>query len=82
MTLVIMLVFAAQAILVMSSAAGSPSSPGTTLRPHGIAVTALHSQKHDEQQRLFFMHFWVNNDAIKLANGLRAALDETASTKS
>jgi hypothetical protein len=27
-------------------------------------------------------HFWANDDAIKLARGLRAALDKTASTKS
>ncbi|WP_439374306.1 DUF1259 domain-containing protein [Bradyrhizobium sp. DASA03120] len=51
------------------------------LRSHGIAVTALHSHMLDEQPRLFFMHFWANDDAIKLANGLRAALDKTASTK-
>jgi hypothetical protein len=24
---------------------------------------------------LFFMHFWANDDALKLARGLRAALD-------
>ncbi|WP_249142842.1 DUF1259 domain-containing protein [Bradyrhizobium liaoningense] len=52
------------------------------LRSHGIGVTALHSHMLDEQPRLFFMHFWANDDAIKLANGLRAALDKTASTKS
>jgi len=52
------------------------------LRSHGIEVTALHSHMLDEQPRLFFMHFWANDDAIKLAKGLRAALDKTASTKS
>jgi hypothetical protein len=52
------------------------------LRTHGIEVTALHSHMIDEQPRLFFMHFWANDDAIKLANGLRAALDKTASSKS
>jgi Domain of Unknown Function (DUF1259) len=52
------------------------------LRTHGIEVTALHSHMLDEQPRLFFMHFWANDDAIKLAKGLRAALDKTASTKS
>jgi hypothetical protein len=52
------------------------------LRTHGIEVTALHSHMLDEQPRLFFMHFWANDDAIKLARGLRAALDKTASTKS
>lgn len=52
------------------------------LKTNGIEVTALHSHMLDEQQRLFFMHFWANDDAIKLAKGLRAALDKTASTKS
>jgi len=54
----------------------------TALRTHGIEVTALHSHMLDEQPRLFFMHFWANDDAIKLAKGLRAALDKTASSKS
>jgi hypothetical protein len=53
----------------------------SALRANGIEVTALHSHMLDEQPRLFFMHFWANDDAIKLAKGLRAALDETASTK-
>ncbi|GLH80676.1 hypothetical protein SSBR45G_55850 [Bradyrhizobium sp. SSBR45G] len=52
------------------------------LRAHGIEVTALHSHMLNEQPRLFFMHFWANDDAVKLAEGLRAALDKTASTKS
>ena len=52
------------------------------LRANGIEVTAVHSHMLDEQPRLFFMHFWANDDAIKLAEGLRAALDKTASTKS
>jgi hypothetical protein len=29
-----------------------------------------------EEPRLFFMHFWANDDAVKLARGLRAALDQ------
>lgn len=52
------------------------------LRSHGIEVTALHSHMLNEQPRLFFMHFWANDDAVKLAEGLRAAVDKTASTKS
>jgi hypothetical protein len=51
------------------------------LRANGIAVTALHSHMLDEQPRLFFMHFWANDDALKLAKGLRAALDKTNSAK-
>ena len=52
------------------------------LRQSGIEVTAIHSHMLTEQPRLIFMHFWANDDAIKLARGLRAALDKTASTKS
>lgn len=50
------------------------------LRTHGIEVTALHSHMLKEEPRLFFMHFWANDDAIKLAKGLRAALDKIART--
>ena len=46
------------------------------LRKNGIEVTALHSHMLNEQPRLFFMHFWANDDAKKLASGLRAALDK------
>jgi len=46
------------------------------LREHGIEVTAVHSHMLDEQPRLFFMHFWAMGDAVKLAEGLRAALDK------
>src|SRR5215212_414444 len=52
------------------------------LRANGIEVTAVHSHMLNEQPRLFFLHFWANDDALKLARGLRAALDKTASTKS
>jgi hypothetical protein len=43
-----------------------------------IEVTALHSHMVHEEPRLFFMHFWANDDAAKLASGLRAALDRVA----
>src|SRR5919202_44171 len=46
------------------------------LRDNGIEVTALHSHMLTESPRLFFMHFWANDDAQKLAHGLRAALDK------
>jgi hypothetical protein len=52
------------------------------LRSNGIEVTAVHSHMLDEQPRLFFMHFWANDNAEKLALGLRAAIDKTASIKS
>jgi hypothetical protein len=45
------------------------------LRDNGIEVTALHSHMLTESPRLFFMHFWANDDSQKLAHGLRAALD-------
>ena len=51
------------------------------LRDHGIEVTALHSHMLMEEPRLFFMHFWANDDAAKLATGLRSALDLTNSKK-
>jgi hypothetical protein len=51
------------------------------LRQNGIAVTAVHSHMLMEEPRLFFMHFWANDDAVKLAKGLRAALDLTNSAK-
>jgi hypothetical protein len=46
------------------------------LRQNGIEVTALHNHMLDDEPRLFFMHFWANDDAQKLAKGLRAALDK------
>jgi hypothetical protein len=51
------------------------------LRQSGIAVTALHGHMLMEEPRLFFMHFWANDDALKLAKGLRSALDLTNSAK-
>jgi Domain of Unknown Function (DUF1259) len=52
------------------------------LRSNGIEVTAIHSHMLTEQPRLIFLHFWANDDALKLAKGLRAALDKTARAKS
>ena len=52
-----------------------------TLRANGIEVTAIHSHMLTEQPRLFFMHFWANDDAVKLAKGLRAALEKMAIAK-
>jgi uncharacterized protein DUF1259 len=51
------------------------------LRENGIEITALHSHMLDETPRLFFMHFWANDDALKLASGLRAALGRTNSRR-
>src|SRR6266850_2063472 len=52
-----------------------------TLRDNGIEVTALHSHMLEDQPRLFFMHYWANDDAQKLAAGLKAALSKVNRTK-
>jgi len=51
------------------------------LRQHGIDVTALHNHGLQDTPRLFYMHFWGTDDAAKLAQGLKAALDQTNSQK-
>jgi hypothetical protein len=51
------------------------------LRAGNIEVTAIHSHMLDEQPRMFFIHFWANDDALKLAQGIRNALDTTAVAK-
>lgn len=53
-----------------------------TLRENGIEVTAVHSHMLTEEPRLFFLHFWANDEAGKLARGLRAALDQVNLAKS
>ncbi|MDQ3137452.1 MAG: DUF1259 domain-containing protein [Gemmatimonadota bacterium] len=50
------------------------------LKANAIQVVALHNHMLDEEPRLFFMHFWANDDPVMLARGLRAALDQTNST--
>ena len=52
------------------------------LRDHGIEVTAIHNHMLDDQPHLFFMHFWANDDAKKLAEGLKAALAQINIAKS
>ena len=51
------------------------------LRDNGIEVTALHTHMLTERPKLFFMHFWANDEATKLARGLAVALDRTASKR-
>jgi hypothetical protein len=48
------------------------------LRENGIEVTAIHSHMLNEQPRLFFVHFWANDDGVKLAKGVAAALEKIA----
>jgi hypothetical protein len=52
------------------------------LRENGIEVTAIHNHMLDDQPRLYFMHFWANDDAKKLAEGLKAALAHVNIAKS
>ena len=52
------------------------------LRQHGIEVTAIHNHMLADEPRLFFMHFWGVDQANKLAEGLKAALDNVATAKS
>jgi Domain of Unknown Function (DUF1259) len=51
------------------------------LRQHGIEVTAIHNHGLADTPRLFYMHFWANDDPAKLAQGLKAALDQTNSQR-
>jgi len=51
------------------------------LRENGIEVMSLHNHLLNDEPRLFFMHFWANDDAMELARGLRAALNATNSQR-
>lgn len=52
-----------------------------TLRQHGIDVTAIHNHGLFDTPRLFYMHFWAVDAPAKLAQALKAALDQTNSRK-
>jgi Domain of Unknown Function (DUF1259) len=54
----------------------------TALQRSGIEVVAIHSHMLQEQPRLFFVHFWANDDAIKLSKGLQAVLEKIAVMRS
>ena len=59
---------------------GSEVNPvAQALRANGIEVTAMHQHHIDEQPKVYYMHFWANDDPANLASGLRAALDQTNS---
>jgi hypothetical protein len=51
------------------------------LRANGIEVTALHNPMLKDEPRLFFMHFWANDDTGKLARGLAAALEHVKAAR-
>ena len=52
-----------------------------TLRQHGIDVTAIHNHLLMDTPRLFYMHFWGNDDPTKLAQALKVALEQTNSQR-
>jgi hypothetical protein len=53
-----------------------------TLRERGIEVTAIHNHMLNDEPHLFFLHFWANDDAKKLAEDLKAALAHVNVAKS
>lgn len=51
------------------------------LTKNGILVTAIHNHMLYDNPRLFMLHFWAVADPVKLATGLKEALDKTNSKK-
>jgi hypothetical protein len=51
------------------------------VRANGIEVTALHNHMLNDEPRLFFMHFWANDQMDKLLSGLKLALSRTNAAK-
>lgn len=51
------------------------------LRTAGIEVTALHNHMLEDEPRLFFMHFWANDQTEKLLSGLKLALSRINTSK-
>jgi len=51
------------------------------LTTHGITVTAIHNHMLHDDPRLFMMHFWGVGTPSGLAQGLKAALDQTNSKR-
>ena len=52
-----------------------------TLIENGIEVVAVHNHMVHEQPRIFFLHYWGVGNAEQLAQGLKAALDQTGKMK-
>ena len=48
------------------------------LRAADIEVTALHNHMHNDEPRLFFMHFWATGNSTALERGLNSAVQQTA----
>jgi Domain of Unknown Function (DUF1259) len=51
------------------------------LQDNGIEVTALHNHMLTDEPRLFFMHFWANDQTDKLLSGLKVALSRMNTAK-
>jgi len=49
------------------------------LETHGITVTAIHNHMLYDEPRLFMLHFWGVGVPGKIAEGLKAALEQTNS---
>ena len=47
------------------------------LMENGIEVVAVHNHMVDEKPRIFYLHYWSVGNAVQLAGGLKAALNET-----
>ncbi|GAB2493404.1 DUF1259 domain-containing protein [Promicromonospora xylanilytica] len=47
------------------------------LRRGGIDVVALHNHGLGERPRLFYLHFWAEDDAVQLARSLKRAVEAT-----
>ncbi|MEU7059564.1 DUF1259 domain-containing protein [Streptomyces sp. NPDC046197] len=47
------------------------------LRRSGAQLVELHSHGLTDEPRLFFVHFWAVGDAVRLARGLRTAVNAT-----
>jgi hypothetical protein len=56
--------------------AGEVNPVLAALSEGGIEVTALHNHMLDDEPRTFFVHFWANDDAVRLAHAVRNALDK------
>jgi len=48
-----------------------------TLAEHDIEVVSIHNHMVQEDPSVYFLHYWGQGSADRLAEGLRAALDQT-----
>lgn len=53
----------------------------SALTAGSIAVTAVHTHVTDDEPTIYYLHFFATGEATTLAEGLRAALDQTNSAK-